>query len=244
MRIPRLYLAADFKADTNVALTREQSHYALTVLRLKNHHPVELFDGRGNIAGGEILVLGRKEAQVAIQSVRQADNESPLKTVLLQGISRGDRMDYSIQKAVELGVTAIQPVFSERCEVKLAYNKLEKRREQWQTIAINACEQSGRAWVPEILPIENLTTFIASQSNIQGIVCDPYAPKSLKDLTQIESSQPLHVLVGPEGGLTDEEVENARNHGWQSVQLGPRILRTETAGPAMLAIAQALWGDL
>ena len=244
MRVPRLYLAADFALDSQVELTREQAHYALTVLRLKNEHPVELFNGSGAIAGGKIIVLGRKDAHVLISSLTQADNESPLKTVLVQGISRGDRMDYSIQKAVELGVTAIQPVFTERCEVKLAANKIEKRREQWQTIAINACEQSGRAFVPEVLPMMTFKEFSAQNPDIQGIVCDPYAPNTLATLQEPNLQQNLHFLVGPEGGLTEEEVEFALENGWQSVRLGPRILRTETAGPTMLAIAQSLWGDL
>lgn len=244
MRIPRLYLPAEFAANSELELTREQAHYALTVLRLKNDHPVELFDGKGTIANGKLAVHGRRDASVHIEDLTQNHNESPLQTVLLQGISRGDRMDYSLQKAVELGVTAIQPLFTERCEVKLKGEKLEKRRTQWQNIVINACEQSGRAFVPEVLPLLTWKEFWQQNVSIQGIVCDPYAQQTLAQMTSPKTEQPLNILVGPEGGLSDEEVEQAVQHGCNAIQLGPRILRTETAGPTMLAIAQSLWGDI
>ncbi|MBO1923885.1 16S rRNA (uracil(1498)-N(3))-methyltransferase [Thiomicrorhabdus sp. 6S3-12] len=244
MRIPRLYLPADFAQGATLSLSREQAHYALTVLRLKDGHPLELFDGQGNIARAKLEVIGRREANVILEEIHCAHNESPLNSVLLQGISRGDRMDYSIQKAVELGVTAILPLFTERCEVKLKGDKLEKRRSQWQSIAINACEQSGRAFVPEILPITSLKDFFAEASELQGIVCDPYAEQTLKQLAAPTPDTPLHILVGPEGGLSDEEVALAVQNGFAATRLGPRVLRTETAGPAMLAIAQSLWGDI
>lgn len=244
MRIPRLYLPADFSQGATLPLSREQAHYALTVLRLKDQHPLELFDGQGNTARATLEVIGRREANVTLEEIQAADNESPLNSVLLQGISRGDRMDYSIQKAVELGVTAIQPLFTERCEVKLKGDKLEKRRSQWQSIAINACEQSGRAFVPEILPIKSLKDFFAETSELQGIVCDPYAEQTLKQLAAPNLHSPLQILVGPEGGLSDEEVALAVQKGFSATRLGPRVLRTETAGPAMLAIAQSLWGDI
>ncbi|MBN2646386.1 MAG: 16S rRNA (uracil(1498)-N(3))-methyltransferase [Thiotrichales bacterium] len=243
MRIPRLYLPADYAIGAELPLEREQAHYVLTVLRLKNQHRLQLFDGQGQQAEAILHSHGRREASIQITHVSWAQNESPLNTILLQGISRGDRMDYSIQKAVELGVSAIQPLFTERCEVKLEGDKLEKRRSQWQSIAISACEQSSRAKVPTLLPLLTFNDFFSQETPLAGVVCDPYAQLGLQQLAAPNLSQPWHLLVGPEGGLSEAEVTLAVSRGLNAVQLGPRILRTETAGPAMLAIAQALWGD-
>ncbi|QCU90832.1 16S rRNA (uracil(1498)-N(3))-methyltransferase [Thiomicrorhabdus sediminis] len=246
MRISRLYIPADYQARQLLSLTAEQIHYVLTVLRLKNDFKVELFNGYGQVAQGRLQVQGRRQAEVFIDEVAEVDNNSPLNTLLVQCISRGDRMDYSIQKAVELGVHHIQPLFSERCEVKLSGDKLEKRRQQWQTIAINACEQSGRTHVPEILPIIDFSDWLEQLNGadkVQGFVLDPYAESQLKQLSPPDFEQNIQILVGPEGGLSESEVEQARAHGLTAIQLGPRILRTETAGPALLAIMQALWGD-
>ena len=246
MRIPRLYLPGNYIPEQVVALSKEQVHYVLTVLRLKNQHPIEVFNGQDLQAKGTLIVTGRRSADLCIESISHPAVESPLQTVLVQSISRGDRMDTSIQKAVELGVTQIQPVFSERCDVKLNTDKLEKRRSQWQQIVISACEQSGRCRVPEILPIQTYQSWL---SNIEepepfGLVMDPYANKTLQTVTQPAVDQPIYLLVGPEGGLTGEEVEQAIQKGLTAIQLGPRILRTETAGPAILAGLQILWGDL
>ena len=244
MRTSRLYLPADFIAGQSLSLSKEQAHYALTVLRLKNGTPIEAFDGKGMQASGKLEVLGRREAAFIVDEISQSNNESPLTTVLVQGISRGDRMDHSIQKSVELGVTQIQPVFTARCEVKLQGDKLEKRRQQWQTIAINACEQSGRSVLPEVLPILTFDEWLQKQPQDNfGLVLDPYAESSLKNLQQPAFNKPISLLIGPEGGLTEKEVSQAKQAGLTAVQLGSRILRTETAGPSIIAILQALWGD-
>ncbi|NPA71223.1 MAG: 16S rRNA (uracil(1498)-N(3))-methyltransferase, partial [Gammaproteobacteria bacterium] len=164
----------------------------------------------------------------------------------VQGISKGDRMDTSIQKSVELGITAIQPVFTERCDVKLTADKLEKRRAQWQAIVINACEQSGRTVVPKILPIQTLSAWLEHLNpaeQVFGLVLDPYAPSRLSTVNAPQTGQSIQLLIGPEGGLTEAEVMQATEAGLTAVQLGPRILRTETAGPAVLAILQNQWGD-
>lgn len=244
MRISRFYLPETYTSGAQLELSKEQAHYALTVLRLKDGHQIEVFDGKGHYASATIQHTSRRSANVLLEQVQQAQNESPLHSVLLQGISKGDRMDYSIQKAVELGIRAIQPLFTERVDVKLGDDKLEKRRQQWQSIVINACEQSGRAFVPPVLPIMSLTDYLQTQSDLQGIVCDPYAQHTLKTLAYPNLDRPVNILVGPEGGLSDAEVEQAQQHGLSAVRLGPRILRTETAGPALLAIAQSLWGDI
>jgi len=249
MRITRLFLEGNYQANHTITLPKEQAHYALTVLRLKNDYLIEAFNGKGLLATGKLIVTSRRTADFAIETVEEVNNESPINTVLVQGISKGDRMDYSIQKAVELGVTAIQPVFTERCDVKLQTEKLEKRQMQWQAIVINACEQSGRNVVPKILPIQNYQAWLNEKQAIQnpsdfmGFVLDPYSNNQISKVTQPTTNTPIHLLIGPEGGLTDMEVEQAKELGLTSIQLGPRILRTETAGPAVLAILQSLWGD-
>lgn len=246
MRIPRLYLPGEYAPKQVIALTKEQTHYVLTVLRLKNQHPVEVFNGNGLQAMGTLIVTGRRSADLCIESLSEPQVESPLNTVLVQSISRGDRMDYTLQKAVELGVTRIQPIFSDRCEVKLSGDKLEKRRDQWQSIVISACEQSGRCLVPEILPILTYQAWLESLGNeaVFGLTLDPYAQHNLNTVSQPEASMPIHLLIGPEGGLTEQEVEQATQKGLTPIRLGPRILRTETAGPTILAGLQMLWGDL
>lgn len=247
MRISRLFLEGNYQANQTIALPKEQAHYALTVLRLKNDYVIEAFNGQGLLATGKLIVTSRRTADFHIESVTKSDNESPLNTVLVQGISKGDRMDTSIQKAVELGVTAIQPIFTERCDVKLEADKLEKRRDQWQAIVINACEQSGRTVVPKILPIQSYQAWLEAQKLDQptfGLVLDPYAEHSLKTVTKPAVSTPIQLLIGPEGGLTETEVQQATQIGLTPIQLGPRVLRTETAGPAILAILQTLWGDI
>lgn len=243
MRVTRLFLEGHYQANQTIALPKEQAHYALTVLRLKNDYQIEAFNGEGLLAKGKLKVTSRRTADFEIESVEQTQNESPINTILVQGISKGDRMDYSIQKAVELGVTAIQPIFTERCDVKLQSDKLEKRRTQWQTIVINACEQSGRTVVPEIRPIQTYQAWLDKVPSPFGFVLDPYAEQSLKTVLQPETNTPIHLLIGPEGGLTQNEVTQAQQAGLTPVQLGPRVLRTETAGPTVIAILQTLWGD-
>lgn len=235
MRITRLFLEGNYQANQTIALPKQQVHYALTVLRLKNDYVLEAFNGLGLLATGKLIVTSRRTADFHIESVTQSNNESPLNTVLVQGISKGARMDTSIQKAVELGVTAIQPIFTEHCDVKLEADKLEKRRDQWQAIVINACEQSGRTVIPKILPIQSYQAWLVTQNPNQplfGLVLDPYAEHRLKNVTAPAESTPIQLLIGPEGGLTETEVQQARQVGLTPIQLGPRVLRTETAGPA------------
>ena len=247
MRVSRLFLEGDYQPNQLIPLPKEQAHYALTVLRLKDGYLIEAFNGEGWVAKGKLVVTSRRTADFQIEELSQPETESPLKTTLVQGISRGDRMDYSIQKSVELGVTHIQPIFTDRCEVKLQADKLEKRRLQWQQIATNACEQSGRTRLPQILPIITYQDWLESQQNndkLFGLVLDPYAVNSLKTVTPPAENTNTQILIGPEGGLTKEEVVQASQIGLTPVQLGPRVLRTETAGPAVLAILQTLWGDI
>lgn len=245
MRIPRLYLPGDYQTGRVLDLTKDQAHYALTVLRLKAEHPLEVFDGEGHQAQAQLHVVSKREAQVTLGEIQRPNTESPLNTLLVQGISRGERMDYSLQKAVELGVTSIQPVFSERCEVRLDPQKAEKRRQQWQALVVSACEQSGRCVLPIVQPLITLSEWFAENLQQPGLVLDPYAPQSLINFQlQQPTTDPLAILIGPEGGLSDTEVQQATNQGLTPVHLGPRVLRTETAAPVVLSLLQAQWGDL
>ena len=243
MRIPRFYLPADYLAGQTLSLSKEQSHYALTVLRMKHQRPVEIFNGQGQQAQATLLITSRRTADLLIDSVTCPQTESPLQTVLLQGISKGERMDYTLQKTVELGITIIQPLFTEHCDVKLDDDKLDKKRQHWQDIVISACEQSGRNVVPQVLTPLTLTDWLAHNQTANGLVLDPYAPNTLKTLPPTMADNPIHLLIGPEGGLSDAEVQQATQAGLTPVKLGPRILRTETAGVTVLAILQSLWGD-
>ncbi|AHF01783.1 16S rRNA methyltransferase [Thiomicrospira aerophila AL3] len=250
MRIPRFYLAANYQPGLVIELDKDQAHYALTVLRLKNGHQIQVFDGQGQQADARLQVMGRRDAQVVLgDSISRPACESPLNTLLVQGISRGERMDYSLQKAVELGVSAIQPVFTERCEVRLDEDKAEKRRQQWQALVISACEQSGRCVVPEVKPLITLEHWFAQNPNqpypkgTRGLVLDPYSTKTFNEIEKPNLTQSLALLIGPEGGLTEQEVEQAQAQGLQGIRLGPRILRTETAAPVILSLLQARWGD-
>jgi len=158
-----------------------------------------------------------------------------------QGISRGERMDYVVQKSVELGVDKITPLYTERCGVKISKERLAKKIAHWQAVAISACEQSGRCVVPQIMQPQTLSEWLSMQSGI-AFVCDPKSNQRIPHNTEQPTS--LSLLIGPEGGLTDDEIKSAYNAGLQSLSLGPRVLRTETAAVVSLSLVQHLWGDL
>jgi len=249
MRVPRFYLKeTPLTAEAQITLSKEQAHYALTVLRLKDNRLVEVFDGLGTQAQALLKHTSRRTADVHIQAISHPITESPIQTILLQAVSKGDHMDYTLQKAVELGVTHIQPLLTEHCDIKLSLDKLAKKQTQWQSIINHACEQSGRNTVPQIAPVKTYQAWLDStqKSDFLGFVLDPYTPNSVKHFCaehEQYAQQPIHILVGPEGGLTEQEVQLATVKGFQAVRLGPRILRTETAGITLLALLQSLWGD-
>jgi len=243
MRVIRLYLAGDYPAiGVSLKLPEEARHYVANVLRARDGFQISLFNGKGNLAQAT-LQLGKKEASALITaSVHDISMESPLTLTLVQGISRGERMDTSIQKATELGVTAIQPLFTQYCEVKLEdADKTAKRMAHWQQVIISACEQSGRNVVPTLHPPLTFAEWLESKP--KGYVLDPYEGQTLKSLATDSFKEEQAILVGPEGGLSELEVSRALSCGLTGVQLGPRILRTETAGPAAIAALQSLFGD-
>lgn len=241
----RFHIADGLAIGAELPLTTEATHHALRVLRLSEKSAVILFDGRGGEYDAVITRIARGEVWVRATRFREAERESPLTTILIQGISSGDRMDYTIRKAVELGISRVIPVFTARSIVKLSGERIERRREHWQNLAISACEQCGRNLVPEIdapEPYERWLSQIAREAGDElRLTLSPTAQRRLADIEKPRAA--VNILAGPEGGLSGDELELAAHRGFVGVRLGPRILRTETAALAALSAMQTLWGD-
>lgn len=221
----------------------EAAHHLLHVLRLAKGDAVVIFDGDGHEYDATIQRVSKSGIGVKLGPARSIDRESRLEVTLAQGISSGDRMDYTIQKAVELGVYAIQPLTTERSVVRLDAARAAKRIAHWRSVAIAACEQCGRNRLPEIAPVSTLATWLGSLSTGSlRLTLSPNAPAKLAALDRNDTA-PIILLVGPEGGLAPREEHDALTAGFTAVRLGPRVLRTETAAVAALAALQTLWGD-
>jgi len=246
LRIPRIFSTESLAGKSEVQLDEAASRHLVKVLRLGPGRPLVLFDGNGGEYQAELVEAGKK-ARVSIGDHSQDDRESPLAITLAIGISRGDRFDWVIQKATELGVKDIQPLFTERCEVKLSGERLQKKLGQWQQIAISACEQCARNRVPEILPPLKFSQLLdtSKQGSTLKLVLHHRTDATLAELEQ-QSGRPHSalLLVGPEGGLSAEEIELALQQGFHPLRLGPRVLRTETAPVAALSVLQFQWGDI
>lgn len=241
MRIPRFYCPT-FDVTQNTLVLPEAVHrHAIQVLRLKVGTEIRLFDGNGLEYQATLSHVERKRSEVELGQRLPNHTESPLNITLLQGISRGERMDFAIQKAVELGVKRIIPVVTERCNVQLKQDRAEKRHAHWQGVVHSACEQSGRAVLPLLSEVAELQLAMENTRDALKLVLDPQAETGFKNL---EPAKHLTLLIGPEGGLTEQEIGMAKSAGFTAVQFGPRILRTETASTAALAVVQSLWGDL
>ncbi len=248
--IPRFHCPFPLAPGAQLELPEAAAHHALRVLRLKEGAPLILFDGRGGEWRAQIVGAGGTASKaarmrVALQSFAAADRESPLQITLAQSLPAGDKMDWVVEKCVELGVTAIQPVAAKRSVVRLSAERMARRVAHWNHIASAACEQSGRNRVPPVAPVLDLATYLArvqqdGQTAIR-LMLAPHAGVALRELAQ--PNTPLIVLIGPEGGWEEAELHAAQVAGFRPIRLGPRILRTETAGAAALAALQALWGD-
>jgi 16S rRNA (uracil1498-N3)-methyltransferase len=245
LRIPRIFSTEPLAGKTEVQLDEAASRHLIKVLRLGPGRPLILFDGEGGEYEAELLDVGKK-ALVKIGAYSEDDRQSPLAITLAIGISRGDRFDWVIQKATELGVTAIQPLFTERCEVKLSGERLEKKLGQWQQIAISACEQSARNRVPEILSPQKFIQYLDQSKDAAALklVLHHRTESTLVELEQ-QAGRPdaALLLVGPEGGLSAEEIELALQQGFHPLRIGPRVVRTGTAPVAALSVLQFQWGD-
>jgi len=241
MRRIRLYNEQPMSADAAIELQGPAAHHLLKVLRRREGDQVTVFNGDGQEHQGQITaVTGRDRCTIQLNHSEQPQTESPLDITLIQAIGRGDRMDWALQKSVELGVTAIQPVFSERTEVRLSGARAEKRLEHWRSVVISACEQSGRVRIPELYPLRQLAELSADES--PALFLDPEGARSLNDI-DLDVSRPIRLAVGPEGGFGRKDVGALKALGFDGLRMGPRVLRTETAGPAVLAILQARAGD-
>jgi 16S rRNA (uracil1498-N3)-methyltransferase len=226
-----------------VQLSANAATHATRVMRLSVGDTLVLFNGDGFDYTCELIAVQKNAVLASVQSSKKIEVESSLSITLLQGISSGDRMDFTIQKAVELGVTEIQPINTERSVVKLSAERAEKRVEHWQGVVHAACEQSGRAVVPKIGFPMPLSQWLAKHphGSASRILLNPVGAKRLAELPKPTGE--IQLLIGAEGGLSPQEIYTAITHGFQSIVLGPRILRTETAALTAIASMQTLWGD-
>jgi 16S rRNA (uracil1498-N3)-methyltransferase len=241
MRHTRFYTSQALTSTGSVELTGSASHYLTRVLRMSEGETVTLFNGDGWNYSGEINEVLRQRVSIKLVGRHKPNNEAGLKITLVQAISRGERMDYSLQKATELGVYCIQPLICRRVEVRLDEKRKAKRMAHWQGVVISASEQCGRARIPEITEPLFLQEWLHSAGDGLRLILDPEAKTSLSSVTV--SNKAVSILVGPEGGFSDEEMEQAIGHGVTAVSLGPRVLRTESAGPAAIAVLQTIAGD-
>lgn len=239
MRRPRFYTDQVLTAGSLTLETAPSRHIART-LRMREGDTLSLFDGRGNEAAATVVSIARDAVNVLLETPAAIDRESPLQSTLAIAVSRGDRMDTIVQKATELGVTRIQPLLSERTGVRLDERRWAKKHEHWHRVAVSACEQCGRNRLPTVETPVSLQAFLASAH--EGIRLLLHPGQTQGELPSKCSDVAL--LVGPEGGFSDTEIVSTADAGFQSVQLGPRILRTETAPLTVLSLLQARWGDL
>ncbi|MCK9387334.1 MAG: 16S rRNA (uracil(1498)-N(3))-methyltransferase [Sulfuritalea sp.] len=240
--IPRFFCPFPLHPGATVELAAEAAHHALKVLRVGAGDTAILFDGRGGQWSATLNPAG-KALRATLNEFDDSEREPPLVLTLVQALPASDKMDWVVQKAVELGVVRIQPVMAKRSLVRLSGERAARRVEHWRNIAIAACEQSGRNRVPAVAPILDLPQYLglAAQDNALRFVCAPGAAGPLRDLAA--PVVPVVLLVGPEGGFEEDEMLAARAAGFQPIGLGPRVLRTETAGLGAVAAMMALWGD-
>lgn len=239
MRIPRIHTPEPL-APGEHTLSGNAAHHAGTVLRMAAGERLVLFNGDGLDYPAEITEAGRKRLRVRVESPYDPGTESALTITLGQVMSRGERMDYAIQKATEMGVTAIQPLASARCEVRLNPERERKRLKNWQQVAISAAEQSGRARVPTIHAPAKLGDWLAGCHGDVRLVLHHEGPAPGR---QAVTPASIALLIGPEGGLDEDELSATANAGFAPLALGPRVLRTETAPVAAIGLCQWLWGD-
>ncbi len=269
MRLTRVFIDTPLAPGTRVNLPENAGGHLVRVLRLREGEACVLFNGDGHDYDARLLAVTKRSVEAEIVGARAIDNESPLRIVLLQGIARGEKMDLILQKATELGVAAIAPVFADRTEVRLDGERLHKRSAHWRSVVIAACEQSGRACIPELLPARGLADAAASlDDETLKLTLDPRGDERFETLalpqvvtSQIVSSQPessqdvpskvvpfnrrkIVIAIGPEGGWSEKDRAILSTQGFRGLRIGPRVLRTETAGLAAIAALQAKFGDL
>ncbi len=242
MRIPRIYTDSALIEGATADLDDNAAQHVGRVLRMQPGQELRLFNGDGNDYSATITSASKKNVQVQVGTPDANTTESSLEIVLGQTLSKGDRMDYAVQKAVEMGVTRIVPLTTERCDVRLRGDREDKRLRHWQSVAISAAEQCGRARVPDILPVMSLSDwFRHTEDCALKLVLHHRTEQSLDSMARPSR---VALMIGPEGGLSPEEITAAESAGFLPVALGPRVLRTETAPVAAMALCQWLWGDI
>jgi len=242
MRKPRIYHPAPLIVGQDVALNDDAANHVGRVLRMTAGQPVQLFDGSNQVFDAEIIRADKKSVMVNVRNSAVDDRESPLHIHLGQVMSRGEKMEFTIQKSIELGVSLITPLFSERCGVKLDAERLNKKLQQWQKIAIAACEQCGRNQVPEIRPAMDLETWCAEPDEGLKLNLHPRASASINTLPL--PVERIRLLIGPEGGLSAHEIAMTAQYQFTDILLGPRVLRTETTALTAITALQVRFGDL
>jgi len=243
MRLNRIYCEGPLVPAADLPLPLAGAYHVSRVLRLRPGAPLRIFDGSGSEFHAEIQRIEGDNVTVRVGSQSAGAAESPLRITLVQGISRSERMDWTLQKATELGVNAIAPVLTSRSVVRLDDKQAEKKQSHWRGIVIGACEQCGRSRIPAVgTPMQLRNYFSTVRKDGMRLVLSPVAPGSLAGIASLPSK--VDLLIGPEGGLDDDELTAAQKAGFMPVRLGPRVLRTETAAVVALTVLQALWGDL
>ena len=241
MRLTRLYYKSTLNVDSTVELDSDATHYLVNVLRLKQGDDFVLFNGNDGDVLGELRSSGKRAATIYLKELIRKPVKSDLYIHLALGLSKGDRMDYAIQKSTELGLSEITPLYSEFSAVKFKEEKrLQNKLVHWRRIAVSACEQCGAQIPPTVNNPKTLDDFVEKNSETTKLVLDASGKAKFQDL---EISSQIVLLIGPEGGLSGNELKQAQHKGFIKISLGPRILRTETAPVAAIAILQNLYGD-
>src|SRR5690606_824383 len=241
MRIPRIFTSQIISSGQVLMLEEAPSHHLSKVLRMQVGRELILFNGMGGEFTAVIQAINKKNIEIAVGNFCAENRQSPLELELAIGLSRGERMDWVLQKATELGVTRISPLITERTEVKLSGERLVKKFEHWQQILISACEQCQRNILPHLNPPTRLSEWLAQTNAEYRFVLHHRDNQKLPAVAQVAS---LALLIGPEGGLSDTEIGLAKAADFTALTLGPRVLRTETAPVAAISLVQYLWGDL
>jgi len=244
MRIPRIFTEQPLSSGASIALNGSAARHICSALRMSVEQKITLFNGQGDEFSAELTAVSKSQVLAMVGDCRHVDRESPLQLHLAIGVSRGERMDLIVQKATELGVTDITPLFTERTEVKLSAERLEKKLNHWQQVVVSACEQCQRNRLPTIHSAQNLDQWLGHNNLPDTALKLVLHHRTEKRLAQHQPPQSVCILVGPEGGLSDHEIQRAVDQGFSSLALGPRVMRTETAPLAAISILQSLWGDM
>jgi 16S rRNA (uracil1498-N3)-methyltransferase len=241
MRIPRIHTDQPLSPGSQITLGPRETRHLAQVLRLKRGAEITLFDGSGYDYPAVLTECTKRQAVASLGSRSAEETQPPLSIHLGIGVSRGERMDYALQKSVELGVSEVTPLFTERSVVRLQGERLQKRTQHWSQVIISACEQSGRNRLPTLHTPDSLEGWLPSGSGAYALLLDHRSTSSMCDMEP--PVEKIRLLIGPEGGLSEGERQLAQENGFRGVRLGPRVMRTETAPLAAIAAIQTLWGD-